>query len=786
MSTSLKGAPLFDPRSISGLTLWLDSTDRSKMTLSGSSITSITDKSSSAYRFTASATAPTISGTAYNGFYPILFSGSSFLLNSSFSYTLNNRSAFIVCAETVGGNNNGYLSFAISGTDYSQTNAIVYESGYKPYGQYFQLVAAGLTVSPTGTINAPTPFAVYGDTFGSGAETLYSNGTVIKTSSTATTYTDSTGLYLGARMLAGSVGNYLTGVIAEVILFSRALTTSERQQIEGYLAWKWGLSSSLPSNHPFRDPLKVSSIPIITAPLKFKSSSVFDPRTISGCQLWLDAADRTTMTFSGGSNLQTWRNKILGGGLFTQAGTAARLTYSSSNTYPLINFDSDGSTSNAWMTGTIPFTANTTCIQVMTPIAYSVGTWSFYWSWQWTNVGDRVPGFRSLNSSRGLEPYIAWVGNNNNTLSVTNGTQYLSFVEFTNGGLNTRYSINGNTPSSGTIAASNANSSTFILGGDGNAGATVWGKQYLYEIIMYSNVLTTAQRQQVEGYLAWKWGFANNLPASHPYKNTLTISQFSYPITAPRIKHSRFAPTQISGCALWLDAADASTVILNGTSVTQWNDKSGNTRNLSQGTLANSPLYTSVNRRFMIDFIRANKTYLINTSISQIYTNFTLFIIFQRKNIPSDNERIFVAIPVGYATDWNTTTGFSFNTALEVASNGSGTVFSDNSNLNLNMYSLKTTNNVANLFKNGNTSSILTKNLGLNGNSIGILLGSGTNSGINAVSEQLNGYIGEVVLFYSPLSLVQQQQVEGYLAWKWGLQTNLPSTHPYAKFPPTP
>jgi hypothetical protein len=25
----------------------------------------------------------------------------------------------------------------------------------------------------------------------------------------------------------------------------------------------------------------------------------------------------------------------------------------------------------------------------------------------------------------------------------------------------------------------------------------------------------------------------------------------------------------------------------------------------------------------------------------------------------------------------------------------------------------------------------------------------------------------------------QQHQLEGYLAWKWGLQTNLPSTHPY-------
>jgi hypothetical protein len=28
--------------------------------------------------------------------------------------------------------------------------------------------------------------------------------------------------------------------------------------------------------------------------------------------------------------------------------------------------------------------------------------------------------------------------------------------------------------------------------------------------------------------------------------------------------------------------------------------------------------------------------------------------------------------------------------------------------------------------------------------------------------------------------------VEGYLAWKWGLQGNLPPNHPYKLFPPSP
>lgn len=42
--------------------------------------------------------------------------------------------------------------------------------------------------------------------------------------------------------------------------------------------------------------------------------------------------------------------------------------------------------------------------------------------------------------------------------------------------------------------------------------------------------------------------------------------------------------------ALWLDASDAATFTLSGSEVTQWNDKSGNSRHASQGTSANRPL----------------------------------------------------------------------------------------------------------------------------------------------------------------------------------------------------
>jgi hypothetical protein len=39
------------------------------------------------------------------------------------------------------------------------------------------------------------------------------------------------------------------------------------------------------------------------------------------------------------------------------------------------------------------------------------------------------------------------------------------------------------------------------------------------ELIVYNTSLTTTQRQQLEGYLAWKWGLQASLPADNPYKN---------------------------------------------------------------------------------------------------------------------------------------------------------------------------------------------------------------------------------------------------------------------------
>jgi hypothetical protein len=48
---------------------------------------------------------------------------------------------------------------------------------------------------------------------------------------------------------AGRRGN---GRYREILVYDRSLTAAQRQAVEGYLAWKWGLTSSLPTDHPYR------------------------------------------------------------------------------------------------------------------------------------------------------------------------------------------------------------------------------------------------------------------------------------------------------------------------------------------------------------------------------------------------------------------------------------------------------------------------------------------------------------------------------------------------------
>jgi len=79
---------------------------------------------------------------------------------------------------------------------------------------------------------------------------VWRNGTIESTTNTISTPNNTNTGYALARQY-GSV-RYSNLVFGEVIMVETTNTTT-RQKIEGYLAWKWGLTSSLPSDHPYKN-----------------------------------------------------------------------------------------------------------------------------------------------------------------------------------------------------------------------------------------------------------------------------------------------------------------------------------------------------------------------------------------------------------------------------------------------------------------------------------------------------------------------------------------------------
>jgi Putative phage tail protein len=75
-----------------------------------------------------------------------------------------------------------------------------------------------------------------------------------------------------------------------------------------------------------------------------------------------------------------------------------------------------------------------------------------------------------------------------------------------------RYYFNGELLA--TTAAS------FGLGATSNLGSSLFftGTFDIAEILLYTTAMTTADRQKVEGHLAWKWAITEVLNSSHPYK----------------------------------------------------------------------------------------------------------------------------------------------------------------------------------------------------------------------------------------------------------------------------
>lgn len=485
----------FQPVDIPGLSLWLDAADNSSITYSSGTIVSVwKDKSGNGFNATPPIAGPSYSAASQNGLGTLAFDGASTFLLSNVTVNTASHSMFVVhnTASTntaASGNDNSLLRFQ------NTVGYIVYPySNGGRYG-YFTSFTGGAAVAVSEG-NVAGVYQIMNAVIQSGSLITYHNGSVVSSSSSGLTSVTSDSLSIGAYGIVPYQQQYYQGNIAEIIIFSVPLITSQRQQVESYLAWKWGLVSSLASGHPGK--------------LLPSFSTVFTPKSISGCGLWLDAADSTSITLSG-SNVTVWKDKSGSGySAVPNSGTVTQTTLNGNN---VVNF------------GTAVMRAD-----------------NFVWSSSFTQifVGYVATGDIIIDTLSGAYGDYVYTGNgslmNINTYATNSGvlqvndsvagsvapknTWFIFSIGYDSTGTAAiNYTLNG-TVRTTTVFAGSGGSATnaalpLYIGGATAAFGT--GVQFA-ELIHFNVAISTSQRQQIEGYLAWKWGLQNNLPDTHAYK----------------------------------------------------------------------------------------------------------------------------------------------------------------------------------------------------------------------------------------------------------------------------
>lgn len=66
---------------------------------------------------------------------------------------------------------------------------------------------------------------------------------------------DRTALSIGGQLnwIGHRFNQSHNGLLGEVIVINQNITNEIKQKMEGYLAWKWNLTNSLPTGHPYKN-----------------------------------------------------------------------------------------------------------------------------------------------------------------------------------------------------------------------------------------------------------------------------------------------------------------------------------------------------------------------------------------------------------------------------------------------------------------------------------------------------------------------------------------------------
>jgi hypothetical protein len=553
---------------------------------------------------------------------------------------------------------------------------------------------------------------------------MVANGNISNTVFTASTYQIST---------SRNIGDVKTYDLGELIVYDGTLSLTDIQQVEGYLAWKWG--TTLPVGHPYR------GLPPTMRLFQAGDILAMTP------YLWFDAADSSTIT--GSPNVTQWNDKS-GRGCNATAGIGSVTLGSTINSLNTLRFGLNQTLNVSNLT--ISNTQNSV-IALFKGITNNPdptkGTGYFLWSRTLDNFlvfagNQQFTAYQNPPAARG---YLAVMGPGGEQswgqLSPTTAFYTKTTVASIIGSIrasSNRVSLTPNTAV--TVTNSDFTSTTYQISSSRNLGDV-----YTYdlgELFVFDGQIDTISQSALEAYLTSKW--IGGLPPVVPL----------------------FIPTVLTTCSLWLDAADASTLTLSGSSVTAWADKSGNGRNATGGV---SPTLGTNGVTFN------GTTQYLSTTYSAVPSAETVFVVASWTGVS-----IATYYMIGPSTGSGRGYGVQYTSGVGRVQWYSG----------LNGYASITGVFDGPRFMTSGTFTGSVGTAGLNGDaqstpaSFTVSGGGTTNVGTGALTGYFKGTLHEILCYSTVLSAVERQRVEGYLAWKWNLASTfpLPSTHPYSKFRP--
>jgi hypothetical protein len=258
-----------------------------------------------------------------------------------------------------------------------------------------------------------------------------------------------------------------------------------------------------------------------------------------------------------------------------------------------------------------------------------------------------------------------------------------------------------------------------------------------------------------------------------------------------------WTPAQLGAdLRLWLDADDASTITLNGSTVSQWRDKSGLANHMDQAIAVNQMTYQTgaVNgRAAVVDLgLPGANAHMQTSAVVNVNFNGSGMSMFGvgRTDASANNglsRFVFVNNRIWLGT-W-------FTNSASAAQHGSvSCVFGNGATWTLRGTSLVAWEDTLRIV--GATVTSGGSSTTYNDGSTGATFSMGWANfagriGLNHVSggsQQWRGPMCELVMMVNVLGTSDREKLEGYLAHKWqgaGASNNLPAGHPYKAAAPT-